>query len=196
MASDTPDKNSFLAIIDAKLAALQALRESYVAALETGAFGQGEVDQAALAVTTKSPTTGSTGRTGGQPMDLPTGAFRNKSMSDAIRLCLDAGQRKQTLEEIVAGLQEGGLVTTAKDFKQTVNATLHRLKEAGELLQFKDGWDLAASYPDSLRQRLAQTKESGAPKRQRKAKRKGASASKAKATKPEKAEPAPVLRAV
>ena len=59
-----------------------------------------------------------------------------------------------TLDEIVSGLQKGGLATTAKNFRRTVNATLYRLKETKELLQFEDGWDLATSYPDSFVQRL------------------------------------------
>jgi hypothetical protein len=40
------------------------------------------------------------------------------------------------------------------------------MKKNGELLRFKEGWDLAESYPESFRQRMAQTTET--PKRGKK----------------------------
>jgi hypothetical protein len=41
------------------------------------------------------------------------------------------------------------------------------LKNTGEILKFKDGWDLAESYPESFRQRMAQNAEA-VPKRRKK----------------------------
>ena len=85
---------------------------------------------------------------------MPVGVFRNKSIPEAIKLYLQTGRRKQTTKEIAAGLKAHGLVSTAKHFERTVNGTLHRLKMTGMVLRFKDGWDLAESYPDHLNSRL------------------------------------------
>ena len=40
--------------------------------------------------------------------------------------------------------------TTAANWEATVTGALHRLKAAGAVLRFKDGWGLADHYPDSL----------------------------------------------
>jgi hypothetical protein len=194
MASEKPESDGFLASIDAKIAALQQFRESYLAVLAAGALGQPSGDLTAFA----APPAGSTAATNGQqpasgPIELPTGVFRNKGLADAIRLYLSLAKRKQTQKEIKDALIEGGLATTSEFFDQTLGGTLHRLRKGGELLQFKEGWDLAASYPESFRQRLAQTKEnsapkdkkSNAPKRTRRRRRKPATA---RAGQPEKSE--------
>jgi hypothetical protein len=95
---------------------------------------------------------------------------------------------------------DGGLATTSEFFDQTLVGTLHRLKKGGELLQFKDGWDLAASYHEGFRQRHAQNSEE-TPKRRRKAKAKKAAKQGPKAKTSanddaEKGASAPVLRAI
>lgn len=109
--------------------------------------------------------------------ELPVGVFRNKSIKDAIVLYLEACQRKQTNKEIAAGLQQGGIATTSKNFEPTVGTALHRLKSEGIVLRFPDGWDLAASYPDNLRRRLETDRAPKKPKRANK--RKGKSTIKA-----------------
>ena len=158
MATEKPEQDTFLVMIDAKIAALQALVESYRAALSVGALGQpGDTD-----LPTLTPGAGVSARQGGfGPVDLPIGVFRDKSIPEAIKMYLAAGRRKQTAKEIAAGLKEGGLVSTSKDFERTVTGTLHRLK-GGVVLWFKDGWDLAESYPDHLRTRIGN--ENGKPK--------------------------------
>lgn len=181
MAGEKPEPSGFLALIDAKIAALQQLRESLIAAISVGALGQfGDVETAALA-TSQGNGALNLGESKG-PIDLPTGVFRDKGLADAIRLYLSIAKRKRTQKEIEAALIEGGLATTAGRFDATLSATLHRMKKTGELLQFKEGWDLAASYPESFRQRMAQNSED-APKRRRKRK----SAKQAKAAKAERA---------
>lgn len=204
MASEKPDAGGFLAVIDAKIAALQQLRESLIAAISLGALGAGDIDPSTLPSMPAGAGSTSVGQSPASgPIELPTGVFRNQGLADAIRLYLSIAKRKQTIKEIATALQDGGLATTAGSFEQTLSATLYRLKSTGELLKFKDGWDLAESYPESFRQRLAQSSEGAAPKRKRKAKGKkkaeaapNKQASKGKATdKPtDKAEP--ILRAV
>jgi hypothetical protein len=101
--------------------------------------------------------------------DLPVGALRTKSVPDAIRLYLSAARQKQTNKEIAAGLRQGGLETTAGNFEANIAAALFRLKKAGVVLRFKDGWDLAEHYPDHIRNKLedgSKPKSKGSAKRQ------------------------------
>ncbi len=167
MATEKPESDPVLAMIEAKIAAWQAVADRYRAALAVESGQLGDIDVSAF--TSQTPGAGRTPNNA--PVDLPTGAFRNTGVAEAIRIYLAAARRKRTVSEIAAALTEGGLVSTAKDFERSLLSTLHRLRESGELLQFKDGWDLAASYPEALRQRLTQGKES-VPKRKRKGKKK------------------------
>jgi hypothetical protein len=162
MTSEKPESSGFLALIDAKIAALQQLRESLILAFSTGALGQAsDIDFSQLAPSgAGTPSGGGAPPAGSRgPIELPTGLFRGQGLSDAIRLYLEMAKRKQTNTEIKNALMEGGLATTSDFFDQTLSSTLHRMRKKGELLHFKDGWDLAVSYPDSFRQRMIDAKE-------------------------------------
>ena len=167
------EQDGFLAMIEAKIAALQALAESYRTALSVGALGQlAELDQSV-----PSPAiSGGTNQSGAASVDLPVGVFRDKSIPDAIKLFLSAQRRKQTGKEIAAGLLAGGLVSTSNRFDTTVTTGLHRLKAAGVVLRFQDGWDLAESYPEHLRTRIGNNARTSKPmpKPKKKAKRRAA----------------------
>lgn len=143
MASETiaekTERDPVLASIDAKIAAWTKARESYLAALGLDA-GEG----AALGLSGGS----------GRPTDLPVGVFRDKGVKEAIVIFLQAARQKQTNKEITNGLKKGGIATTSENFESTVATALLRLKNEGVVLRFADGWDLASSYPDSLRNRL------------------------------------------
>jgi len=175
MAENT-EATGLLAVIDTKIAALQRMRESVIAAISVGAFGQGEsIDPSNLPPAPSGGiSTPSFSQLNGS-LDLPTGIFRDKGLADAIRLLLSAAKRKTPFKEIKAALLQGGLATTAEDFDPTLSGTLNRMKRTGELLAFKEGWDLASSYPESFRQRLAQSTEGTA-----KTKRKSTAKKKAK----------------
>jgi hypothetical protein len=149
MAADNPETDAFLAIIETKIAALQTLADSYRAALSVGALGQASEGGDAFQASANQ----SRQRTGGAP-DLPKGAFRGMGIAEAIRAYLGAAKAKQGHKAIVTALQEGGVASTSDDFEKMVVSTLHRLRHRGELLQFKDGWDLSDGYSDSFRQRL------------------------------------------
>lgn len=143
MAPEKPERDSFLAAVEAKIAAWKAVADSYRAAKSLdGPLGD-------------LPASGQPiGQSGGPPIDLPVGVFRDKSLKEAIPIYLEAGRRKQTNKEIATGLQTGGFHTTADNFEATVATALYRLKNEGTILRFPDGWDLAASYPGNLRTRL------------------------------------------
>ena len=145
------------------------MAESYQAALSVGALGHQAVDPDRFALTT---TTGGPvpHENGVDSVDLPVGAFRNKSVPDAIKLYLKVGRRKQTGKEIAAGLKEHGLHSTSNDFENIVQTSLYRLKKVGVVLRFKEGWDLAESYPEHLRAKILEKTRSSpkaTPKKRR-----------------------------
>jgi hypothetical protein len=172
MAADKPEGDPFLSLLDAKIAALQGLREGYLKALSLGALGQpGEDVSVMLTGVSASGSIGTMSAFGSSntvPMELPTGAFLNKSIPEAIKLYLSAVKKKQTTREIAIALKDGGMETTASNWETTVTGALHRLKAGGVVLRFKDGWALADFYPDSLRTRLAKDekpRKRGRPKK-------------------------------
>ena len=178
MATEKPDQDSFLAMINAKIAALQSLAESYRAALSVGALGQtGDLD---LPVLTPAMAGSSRQAGGSGSVDLPVGVFRDKSIPEAIKMYLKACRRKQTGKEIAAGLKEHGLHSTSKSFETTVTGSLHRLKEAGVVLRFKEGWDLAESYPDHLRARIGKDASASSKPKPKKKRRRSKAKSKSK----------------
>lgn len=200
------DLDGFLVAIDAKIAALQQLRQSYIAAVSVGAIGQaGEIDPSVLAPPAGGAAGSGSGTAPGSqsngPIELPTGVFRDKGIADAIRAYLGMARRKQTFLAMKTALKEGGLATTSAFFDQTLSSTLHRMRKSGELLQFKDGWDLAASYPESFRQRVSKEREATTPRKKKGAKKTAAKArakrAAEKTSEPStKAEGEPLLRAV
>lgn len=171
MASEQPSRDAFIAAIEAKIAAWTAVLNSYKAAVSLdGPVGDLGVQGAPVHSTVTTATT---------PADLPIGVFRDKSIREAIEIYLGAGRRKQTNKEIASGLQKGGIATTSANFEGTIATALGRMKDDGVVLRFQDGWDLAASYPDSLRGRL---QKDAKPKRSKRTGKKSA-----RAAKPEKA---------
>lgn len=159
MPPEKPETDGFLAMIEAKIAALKALADTYRAAVALGAFGQpGDIDVAQVATATP------TGPKGG-PIELPQGALLGMSIPSAVKLYLSAARRKLTTREIATGLKEGGVESTSRSFDNTVATALHRLKAAGDVLKFNDGWALAEFYPENLRSRLAAQGEQKAPKK-------------------------------
>jgi hypothetical protein len=105
----------------------------------------------------------------GTPYDLPVGILVGKSLPEAIKLYLDAVKKKQTKDQIMVALKEGGYESTAADFGKAVSTALHRLKNSKEVLRFPDGWGLASLYPESFRARLEEqnAKSTKKPKKKR-----------------------------
>lgn len=168
---DKPQGDTFLATIEAKIAALQTLAASYRAALALGALGQ-PGDDIAIPAT-------SIGASRTEAHELPQGALLGKSLPAAIKLYLSATKRKQTVREIADALKAGGVESTAANFVNNVTSSLHRLRATGDVLKFNDGWALAEFYPENLRLRIAAQSKQAAPPRRGKAK------SKAKSPKPD-----------
>lgn len=147
-------RDTFEAALRAKIDAWQAALDSYLAAVAI----DGSLSADANAAPQQS-------RENGRPMDLPVGIFRDKSIREAIEIYLAAGRRKQTNKEIALGLQKGGLATMSRNFEATLATALGRMKEDGTVLRFSDGWDLASSYPESLRGRLDKDAKPAKPRK-------------------------------
>jgi len=150
MTSEKLERDPVLAAMEAKAAAWKAAADSYRAAIAI----DGPLGEASVSLTGVTATARAVRLQAHSTTDLPVGVFRDKTIKEAIEIYLGAARRKQTNKEIATGLQKGGIATTAHNFEATVATALHRLKGEGTILRFDDGWDLAASYPDSLRNRL------------------------------------------
>jgi hypothetical protein len=136
------DPSALLAAVEAKIAALQALSVSLRAAISIGALGP-ITDISAIATANGALETG--------PIDLPTNPFIGMSVPAAIKLYLSAARKKQTIKQIAVALKDGGMETTSSSFENVVTGALNRLKSAGQILRFKDGWALAELYPEHIR---------------------------------------------
>jgi hypothetical protein len=163
MSTDKFDFAEILAVLEAKHAALGSTIEHFRAALKLGALGSGDN-------TVAGPSQQRSGFGADRSIELPNGALVGKTIPDAIRIFLSAARRKQTTEQIVEALREGGVESTAKNFKKSVNTTLNRLTAFRELLKFKDGWALAEFYPESLRAKIEAAADARPKKRPKKAK--------------------------
>jgi hypothetical protein len=164
MAQEKIDPNAMLLDAKAKRAALDALIAGLEAAIASGALGPAiEGTAAASGISTGIPPLG-------KPMDLPAGAFLGKSLPEAIRLYLEAQRQRKTMKEIAVALREGGVVSTSDDFESVVQAALQRIKSAGHVLKFPDGWGLAEWYPASFR--ASSEKAASVPKKKSKPKTK------------------------
>jgi hypothetical protein len=143
MANENP--NPLFAYAEARIAAWQAVLASLKAALSLDPSSQtGEgMDLSSIA--------GSQNGEGGRPIDLPDGAFFGKSVPACVKLYLSAARKKKTTKEIATALREGGVETTAGNFEGIVTTALIRLRVAGEVLKFKDGWGLSEWYPANMR---------------------------------------------
>lgn len=166
MANESP--NPLFAYVEARIAAWQAVLASLKAALSldpSGKAGEG-IDLSSIAVS-------GNGSDIGQPIDLPDGAFFGKSIPACVKLYLSAARRKKTSKEITAALKDGGVESTG-NFDSVVTTALNRLRNAGEVLKFKDGWGLSEWYPANMRASSTVGKQPAKPKKKgKKAKGKG-----------------------
>lgn len=142
MANEHP--NPLFAYVEARIGAWQAVLASLKSAL---ALDPGGLTGDGLDLSSVSAQNGDLG----QPIDLPEGAFLGKSVPACIKLYLSAAKKKKTIKEIATALREGGVESTSDNFESVVTGAINRLKGAGEVLRFKDGWGLAEWYPANLR---------------------------------------------
>ena len=141
MTSESIDFNEVLTILEEKRSALDTLIANLKAVMSVGALGLPGNNEAFFQNEVPS----------GGPVNLPTGAFLNKSTPAAVTLYLSAVKKKQTASEIAMGLKNGGFESTSKNFEPTIKTALYRLRKVEKVLRFPDGWALAEFYPDHIR---------------------------------------------
>jgi hypothetical protein len=166
MPNENP--NPLFAYAEARIAAWQAVLASLKAAMSLDPGGQMEgLDLSSISMLQNGESQ--------QPIDLPDGAFFGKSIPACVKLYLSTARKKKTTKEIAAALREGGVETTAGNFESPVTTALNRLRAAGEVLRFKDGWGLSEWYPANLRSNTPATAgKTKARKKGKKTKTKGA----------------------
>lgn len=145
MPSEKVDYGPVIADLEAKIITLQGMVAT-LKGIASGAF---------VAVALGDGATISTAGAG-VPVELPVGALVGKSLPDAIKLYLDAVKKKQTKDQIMTALKEGGFESTS-DLGKAISTALSRMKTSKEVLRFPDGgWGLAALYPEAFRARLSE----------------------------------------
>ena len=143
MANDNP--NPAVAYVEGRIAAWQAVLSTLKSAMAGEAGGKtiDGIDLASAGATQNGNV--------GLPIDLPEGAFLGKSVPACVKLYLSAARKKKTVKEITVALREGGVESTSGKFENIVTSSLNRLKIAGEVIRFKDGWGLPEWYPAHIR---------------------------------------------
>ena len=122
--SEAPNYEAVLADIDARIAKLQAARESIVEL---------------MAISGVSPTSGPSGK-------IPHDAFLQMSIPDATKKYLGMARQKKDTQSIIDALEQGGLPRSAYN---TVYAVLRRReKQVGDIINIKGDWALADWYPN------------------------------------------------
>lgn len=156
--ADTLDYSAMLADMESKRAILDQAIASLRAAIAAGLGILGESPGGIASAI------GISSLGGGSGGDIPRGAFLGKNIPESILAYLAAVRKKSSSSEIAEGLKKGGIESTSKTFGIVVNNTLYRLKKAGKLLLFDDGWALSEWYPESLRSRVDQNNKSKSKK--------------------------------
>lgn len=78
--------------------------------------------------------------------------FFNMSILDATEKYLSIVKKPQSLNAIVAALNNGGLIHQSKNFGATVFTTLRRAEDRGDrVMRFQKNWALAGWYPSRPR---------------------------------------------
>jgi len=144
MAENIMDCQTMLAYMEARKAAWEQAIASLKAAIAVDTLGEVSVGS----FSTVSPSM--------EPVELPRGAFLNKSLPAAIKLYLASVKKKQTAQQIATALKDGGMESMATNFDTVVVGALHRLKAKKEVLRFKDGWGLAVQYPEHIRKAISE----------------------------------------
>jgi len=139
------NENPLFAYVEARIAAWNTVLASLKAALSldpSNQMGEG-IDLSSMPALQNGENQ--------QPIDLPDGAFFGKSIPACVKLYLSTARKKKTTKEIATALRDGGVESTAGNFEGPVTTALNRLRAAGEVLRFKDGWGLSQWYPANLR---------------------------------------------
>jgi hypothetical protein len=128
----SPESDPFLAMIDTRLAALQHLRASYLAARVAGAVGQSGDIRPPVAPTAPWPVPAA------DSTPPPVAHARRGMVSSAVERLLAEWPHPLKPRAIATALRRDG-VTSAK-LGASINSALHRLKHLGRVVRTDAGW--------------------------------------------------------
>jgi hypothetical protein len=151
------DTDPFLTAIDSRLAALQQLRASYLAARAAGAIGS--IPPGEAAASWPAPLPGPHGEAPKAPEDGPADRpQRRGSIAAAAEACLAGASRPLRARDIAKALRAQGLVSSGASFAATITSAMHRLRARGRVVRTAGGWAIAgspaASQPAPVEARL------------------------------------------
>ena len=133
------DSDPFLEMIEARVAALQQLRASYLAAKATGALGQvGDV----LASTTSAA---APSLPAPNPDAPPARRTRRRGVASEVERLLIETATPMKVRDIAADLRRSGFASTGGRLDGTINSSLHRLKHRGRAVRTPAGWRASSS---------------------------------------------------
>jgi hypothetical protein len=96
--------------------------------------------------------------------------FFGLSIPEAIKKYLSIMKRPQFPKAIADALLEGGVLSQATNFSLNVNTALKRLRDSGVVVSTREGWGLAAWYPNRKQVETAPAKKKAAKKVAKKSK--------------------------
>lgn len=127
----------------ALLVGLEAKRDELTAAINVIRREMGlQLDDTATAPPTGGSQNGHAGTASGE---LRTDTFFGMKIPDAIRQYLSMTKRPQKAALIARALTDGGLQNTSKNFLNTVQTTLVRMRPS--VVRLPNGWGMAEWYP-------------------------------------------------
>jgi hypothetical protein len=113
------------------------------------------------------PTYAASAERTGTPGEVRSDSFFGMTIPDAIRACLKLMKRPMGLTELTKALEEGGLLTSARDLTSTVSATLTRMKRMeGDVVPVQGRWGLSQWYPGMRKEKIEATAKPKKKKRQ------------------------------
>jgi hypothetical protein len=125
------DADPFLEMIEARVAALQHLRTSYLAAKAAGAIGQTALQlppirgRAPASLEARASVESAPGR---------------RTISGEVARLLSEAAHPMKARAIAAAVQRTGVVTSATSLGPTIHSILHRLKHRGHATRVPAGW--------------------------------------------------------
>jgi hypothetical protein len=131
--------DTFLTTIDTRIAALQQLRASYLAAVAAGAIGP--ADDLVPAPMTPPPAPSERAIEPAPAMKRPA---HGEISAEIVQLLRDSpGPLK--VRDLAAGLRHRGISSRASNIRSTVNSILHRMRQRGLAVRAPQGWTLSAT---------------------------------------------------
>jgi hypothetical protein len=130
--------DTFLTTIDTRIAALQQLRASYLAAMAAGAIGPSEdLVPAPMAAAPPPPPAR-------EEPPAPVRRAHGAISAEIVQILRDS-PRPLKVRDLASALRQRGIASRASNIRSTVNSILHRMRQRGLAVRSAQGWTLTAT---------------------------------------------------